>query len=253
MTRLLCAVCAVMILAIGCGRLTEQNHEYLFEMKSYLVESQPGCVADTVPCANFEVSSPKFTGLDTSVQASIDSRIAEVLSEILDEHPSKSTAELATAFVNDFKEFVAENPELGLGWYFNAKVKPLIATDTLISLQIDSEIFTGGAHGSYGTQFINVDPMTGTSYLLDALLKPGYEELLAGFAYEDFQRQRGYDQPDSAAVVDDEGGPPFQLNDNYGFRKEGIVFFYNIYEIGSYAEGPTEILIPYERLEGWIK
>jgi hypothetical protein len=76
--------------------------------------------------------------------------------------------------------------------------------------------------------------------------------VLTQLAFEDFQRQRG-DAADSAGVSSEELGPPFTLNDNYGFRKEGIVFFYNVYEIGSYAEGPTEILIPYERLEGWLK
>jgi hypothetical protein len=45
----------------------------------------------------------------------------------------------------------------------------------------------------------------------------------------------------------------FSLNDNYGFSKEGIVFFFNGYEVAAYAEGPTAIVIPYEKLVGWYK
>ena len=45
----------------------------------------------------------------------------------------------------------------------------------------------------------------------------------------------------------------FQLNKNYGFRKEGIVFYYNNYEIAPYAAGPSEVLIPYERIREWLK
>lgn len=251
--KVLVATGAVLLLAISCGKITERNRELSFEMRSYLVESTPGCVADTVPCASFEITWPRFIDLDTNVQAAMDARISALLSSTLGQGPPKPLNQLGTDFVTDFKQFANENPEFGLGWYFDARVKVLIATDTLISMQVDSEVFTGGAHGSYATQFVNVDPMTGISYLLDALLKPGYQELLTRLAYEDFQRQSGDDEADSAGVASYEGEAPFRLNDNYGFRKEGIVFFYNIYELGSYAEGPTEILIPYERLEGWIK
>jgi hypothetical protein len=42
------------------------------------------------------------------------------------------------------------------------------------------------------------------------------------------------------------------MNDNYGFTTQGIVFVFNSYEIASYAEGPTEILIPYEKIRDWL-
>jgi hypothetical protein len=45
----------------------------------------------------------------------------------------------------------------------------------------------------------------------------------------------------------------FQLNKNYGFKKEGIVFYYNNYEIAPYAAGPTDVVIAYEHLKEWLK
>jgi hypothetical protein len=45
----------------------------------------------------------------------------------------------------------------------------------------------------------------------------------------------------------------FALNDNYGFSREGISFFFNSYEIAPYVMGPTEVLIPYDRIREWIK
>jgi hypothetical protein len=44
----------------------------------------------------------------------------------------------------------------------------------------------------------------------------------------------------------------FKLNDNYGFTRDGIVFVFNSYEIASYAEGPTEIIIPYKKIRDWL-
>jgi hypothetical protein len=235
------------VVVTACGSFSEQP-DMSFEMKTLLRESRQGCDADTAACARFEVSYPAFIEMDSNVQRAIDERVVAMLAGGPPEEP-QSIQTLADDFVADFEAFERENPEFGLGWYFDGNVSVLVASDTLISLQVDSETFTGGAHGSFTTRFVNVDPMTGTSYLLDALLVPGYEDELAKLAEEDFLRQR---MPESDSTGS-EMAIPFKLNDNYGFRKEGIVFFFNDYELGSYAEGSTEILIPYERLGAWMK
>jgi hypothetical protein len=233
-------------LAAGCGSLTEQP-DMTFEMKTVLAESQPGCDSDTTACAKFEVNYPVLLGVDTMVQAAINERIVDILAAA-PASPGQTIEGLGKDFIADFDAFQRENPEFGLGWYFDGNVSVLIASDTLISLQVDAESFTGGAHGSFTTRFVNVDPVTGTDYLLGALLRPGYEADIARLAEEDFVRQR---MPADTAQTGLES--PFKLNDNYGFRKEGVVFYFNDYELGSYAEGATEILIPYERLAAWMK
>ena len=61
---------------------------------------------------------------------------------------------------------------------------------------------------------------------------------------------------DTASLIDNYFEFPedkFELNKNYGFKKEGIVFYYNNYEIAPYAAGPTEVLIPYNELKDWVK
>jgi hypothetical protein len=241
-----CILVLVAAIATACSQLRE-NPELAFEMTTFRAESSPGCVADTAACASFNVTYPVFNGLDTSVQVSINERIAGQLASAPGGMP-RTFQGLADDFVADFNSFATENPEFGFGWYYDTNVSVLIASDTLVSLQVDTETFTGGAHGSYTTRFVNVEPMTGTSFLLGALLKDGYEDELSRLAYEDYTRQRDTDSVDPSA---NEG--QFELNDNYGFRKEGIVFFFNAYELGSYAEGPTEILIPYEELRGWFR
>jgi hypothetical protein len=40
----------------------------------------------------------------------------------------------------------------------------------------------------------------------------------------------------------------FELNDNFAITDSGLVFFYNLYEIASRAEGTTELLIPKEKI-----
>ncbi|MFZ6013440.1 MAG: RsiV family protein, partial [Bacteroidota bacterium] len=111
-----------------------------------------------------------------------------------------------------------------------------------------------GAHGGAGTYFINMNPQTGKEVKLDDILKSGYANVLLKEGEKAFRMVR--DLADTTSFYDYGFEFPdnkFQLNDNYGFIQEGIVFFYNRYEIAPYAAGPTQIVIPYEKLRGWLK
>ena len=45
----------------------------------------------------------------------------------------------------------------------------------------------------------------------------------------------------------------FSLNTNFLITKKGLLFYYNSYEIRSYAEGPMELLVPYTAISGLLK
>jgi hypothetical protein len=89
---------------------------------------------------------------------------------------------------------------------------------------------------------------------LDNFFKPGYNDVLTNLGNKIFRQARQL--ADTASLSDNYFEFPedkFQLNKNYGFKKEGIVFFYNSYEIAPYAAGPTEVVIPYEELKEWVR
>jgi Protein of unknown function (DUF3298)/Deacetylase PdaC len=243
-------VACIVLLAAACSQLNEKPAVVDFVMKDYKLESVEGCKSDTSMCATFEVQYPDFIGLDTTVRRSIEDKVNFILNGSSGD--AKSIDAMAKDFIADFESFKKEMPGFGLGSYFRGKVRVLISTDTLISLQVDTESFTGGAHASYTTNFVNVEPKTGTSYLLDAMLKPGYVDELNRLGEEDLRNQLAASEADSIEMLEFPDGK-FKLNENYGFRKEGIVFYFNDYEIAPFSEGPTEILIPYEKLQDWMK
>ncbi len=222
-------------------------------IKKVLVESIPGCKYDSMTCAQFEVSYPEFPGLDTAVQDVIRTKIAAILND-RSGGVKKTIEEQGNEFVKEFKEFKAETPDMNGRWYRNVSISLMTFNDSLLSLQIGDESFTGGAHGSYSTTFINVKARNGDSLKLSDFLKPGYEAPLKKIGEEIFRDVReladtasfefnGYSFPDNA----------FVLNENYGFKQEGIIFYYNSYEIAPYSMGPTELVIPFEKIRDWIK
>lgn len=233
---------------------TEKKKQLGYEIKNFRVESEGGCKADTLPCAYYEVSYPEFTGLDTAVKVMLKRRIDADVSMGNPEAEGQSMQQIGQGFISDYQDFINEMPEGAGGWHYTADVAVEILSDTLISLSVQEEYFTGGAHGGYGTYFINVNPATGADVTLENILKAGYNEPLRSLGEKIFRKVR--EIPDTASLNENYfefADDKFELNQNYGFKKEGIVFFYNSYEIAPYAAGPTEVLIPYEELAAWLK
>jgi hypothetical protein len=233
----------------ACSKLKEQPVvDYV--MKDFKAESTPGCKWDSdTACAILQVQYPEFIGLDTTVRKAITDRIVFALD---DSGRSGSLQQLGQDFVNEYNAFMKDMPTYDLGWYSNSQANVLISSDTLISIQIESSSFTGGPHENHFTTFVNVDPKTGTEFLIDAMLRPGFQEDLNRLGEEEFRNQLASGETDSLAMPNLLDGE-FQLPDNYGFRKEGIVFYFNNYDLGSFLDGPFEILIPYEKLRDWMK
>lgn len=232
----------------------EKKVQLSYEINKFSVESEDGCNADTIPCAYYEVNYPEFTGLDTVVETTLRKLIDAAVSMGNPEADGQTMKQIGEEFIKDYENFKKDIPDASGGWHYSANVTVEILTDTLLSLSTQEEYYTGGAHGGYGTYFININPSTGKEFTLNNLLKAGYDEPLTILAEKTFRKVR--EIPDTASLNENYFEFPddkFQLNKNYGFKKEGIVFFYNSYEIAAYAAGPTEVLIPYEELREWLK
>ncbi|CAN5530761.1 DUF3298 and DUF4163 domain-containing protein [soil metagenome] len=245
--------CSVVLIFFACATKNSEPIKTDVEMRQVLVESTPGCKYDSMQCAHYEVSYPVFVGLDTAVQTSILLKLTKALNGEVEEKVISIEA-AGNEFVTEFNEFKAETPDNFGRWYRSVGVEVMIFNDSLLSLQISDETYSGGAHGSYATTFLNLNPSSGDTLSLSDFLKPGYEQSLTKIGEQIFRETRELADTASLEFNGFEfGDNQFGLNSNYGFRKEGIVFFYNSYEVAPYAMGPTEVVIPYERIRDWMK
>lgn len=237
----------------SCSTTKEQKAGTIgYEMKTFALASRPDCTGDSA-CAEFEVTYPVFEGIDTVVAGKINRELELVFSLGDPEAETKTLQQVATEFIESYKSFAGEFPDVEQGWFFRGEARVNLLFDTLISISIDEEYYTGGAHGGSGKYFININPVSGKAVTLSSLLKPGFEAALTGAGEKIFRSEKelaadadllenGYEFPDNQ----------FRLNSNYGFTTEGIVFFFNNYEIAAYAAGPTEVLIPYSEILDWL-
>ena len=243
------------LIFLACSKKEEQKKlPVTYEMKNFRVESEGGCKSDTLPCALYEVNFPVFTGLDSAVTKVIQKEIDASVSMGNPEAEGETMDQVGKGFIEDFEDFKSEFKDEPMGWHYSGVVEVEVLTDSLLSLSVAEEYFTGGAHGGYGTYYINLRPGSGEVFSLNDYFKPGYEEPLRNAAEKVFRKVR--ELSDTASFDDALFEFPdnnFQFNDNYGFTKDGIVFFFNSYEIAPYAAGPTEVLVPYGEVKAWVR
>jgi len=147
---------------------------------------------------------------------------------------------------NDVKEMLSYNPERDLEIYQNIKFSFISSTNSTLTIQKEINSYTGGAHGSDVIEFLNYDTNDNKLIKLSDLfdikkLKP----ILENF----------YKKSHNIQDLTDDGWfeNSFKIAEQFAITKDGILFYYNSYEIKPYAYGHTKLLVPYSILKPAIK
>jgi hypothetical protein len=121
----------------------------------------------------------------------------------------------------------------------------LYQTDKIISIVYSHYSYSGGAHGYYGITTFNYNRQTAEAITIDNL-STDIDELTA-IAEKIFIQQNG--DVKNFMFEDDK----FYLPNIFYFTEKGIVFYYSIYEIASYAEGDITIELDYNQIKNLIE
>jgi len=129
----------------------------------------------------------------------------------------------------------------------------LIKQDSIL-IVLDFAIETsGGVHGNYGDYYMNWDTKAHKEISLDDLLIANYEHRLTNIAESIFRKNEGLAKHESLKYTYHFQDDVFSLNDNFYLTPEGLMFYYNIYEIKPYMQGTTDLLIPYAQIKSLLK
>lgn len=207
----------------------------------------------------FKEISPYFSGDGTSVDTTYCAARYPVFSPEIDslvrdaifvdgEH---TPVQIAESFLGGFNEYAEEqlaNEDNSLhAWFRNQNCEVVLNVPGFLTLRNIVSEYTGGAHGIEVEIWSNYDlhdmkKLTLADLFQDTL---GLNQIVETY----FREQEQLSDTSSYGnryFFDDE---TFRLADNFGLTPGGLLFHYNPYEIKSYAEGPTQLLIPYDALE----
>lgn len=194
-----------------------------------------------------EINIPKAEGnTETSkkINSVIENHIANML--VFLEEPS-DTLQLSNAiksFDLEYKSFKEGFGEGNMVWDASFDGEVTYQSPEIISVAIYSYLNSGGAHGNSNVTFFNFnsagdllgfDDLFQNKKDLTALVKTHFEKEIDGSEINYFSDEE------------------FHLPANIGFNDEGVIFFYNVYEIASYADGITEFTVPFLEIDNYLK
>lgn len=198
-------------------------------------------------CPSVRVAIPQAAET-TALGRGVNRALTEEVIELLDYDETRDAAsipEAIGAFDAGYREMRRQFPDETIGW--EADIEGLITyeDDRLLSVKLQTYLFTGGAHGMSAIRFLNFDKKTGEEL--------GHEELFADvtvlrdLAEKAFRETRGIPPVggiNQTGFMFDEDR--FTLPENMGFTPQGLEMLYNPYEVASYADGPISLILPME-------
>ena len=122
-------------------------------------------------------------------------------------------------------------------------------TGHLLVYRIDYNEYTGGAHGIYMSTFLNLDLRTLAPIRLDNLFVGDYKEQLTDLLWNQLMADNKVATRQELEDMGYATTGDLTPTENFYLSKEGITFYYNVYDIAPYVMGPVKITLPYEMMQ----
>jgi hypothetical protein len=141
---------------------------------------------------------------------------------------------------------------------FNYNIR--LATDDLISVEFNGYDYPhGAAHGSPFIEVVNYDLRSNKQLKLADLFQPraNYLQTISDYCIKDLKRQNNAQKPDERMLTDEgiaEGASAKAENyGNWNITAKGLLITFDSYQVGAYAVGQPEVMVPYAALKGILK
>lgn len=237
---------ALILLFVSC----EEAVEYNFKPITIKTEDFKECLNEQCPTLfldYFELVTPK--SLAETVNLTIKKQLISQL--VIDGQQPESVQQAAQVYLNNSQTAYPEDSIMSSQHELEIILTPTYTSNEVLSVQTNFYQFSGGAHGYGGVLFQNFNVKTGAEMTIPELFKD--VDAFTAFAKAEFRTQQ--DIPEEASInstgfmFEDD---VFTLPENIGFTDEGMVLYYNSYEVSAYADGAQEVIIPWETAEDYL-
>ena len=206
-----------------------------------ITRTKPDC--SSKDCPSIKVKRLSFIGKDR-----FNNFLDQTLASMAEVDTSNNVAFRSLA---EFATYFWKISKPGYQVVLEASVKR--GDEELVVVQLDSYIFTGGAHGLSTTQYINWLPKTDKILSLESMLlpkkMPAFEQAL--------KKQHAIWLKTNAEAIQNPVAYnklwPFVPTDNAALLSEGLALTYDPYTIAPYSFGRPTIVIPFSELKGILR
>ncbi len=164
---------------------------------------------------------------------------------------NQASQKLATDLMASYQANIKNNPpiatpEPGLpGSFMEAKYQVIHGSDGLLSIRFTiADYWSGAAHPNSYSMVLNFNLITGQPLALKDLFLPGagYLQTIADFCAADLQKRDRLGFPEGVA-------PKAENFQNWAIADQGLIFYFDPYQVAAYAMGPQKVSIPYSALK----
>lgn len=171
--------------------------------------------------------------------------VMEVINPLLNEK--------ITGFMDMFAEADIQ-PSFGSSWSLNVGYEEIRHSDTVFTIALYENMYTGGAHGINFATMLTFDTEAKTLLSLDDVLAdvPISLSAIAPIAVTQILDNLG-DFADVDWIAD--GTDPTNLNNyaTWAITSDGLLFYFGDYHVAPYAAGPQTVVIPFADLSGMLE
>lgn len=247
---------ALILIIAGCSTPPVKKGFVKYEMKAF-----EKSVGDTTSKGGaFGKATLKFPVItDATDKSTLDILNGfirdQVLTALFREGRYKTPEFFIEGFLTEYTKAVGENPSGASNtWTIDRSVEITFLNDKVICFLFYESSFLGGAHPNTNLFYSVFDVVSGRKLGPGDFFIEGYEDKLTQIAEKKFREIRelkpGENLGDAGFWF---GDNKFLLNKNFGLTKEGVVFFYNAYEVAPYALGSTGVVLNYKDIKELLK
>jgi hypothetical protein len=161
-----------------------------------------------------------------------------------DEQYAKDYREMLSGMGNDELQSESNNH------YSNSYMNVVYNNDDILVVSTLYEGYTGGAHGMYGTSFVNMDLRNQKVFTLEDIL---VIDTLRLSTMLDNEARRYFGMAPGEKISNRLFTDKVSYTRNFYITAKGITFSYGTYEIASYADGEIRLFLPYKSITDILK
>ena len=254
----------------GCDMFTTKNNteavkdsgkgeEYKSEAFNYELTSfkktSTYCNQGNEQCAEVVVQYPVYQSksaayVNEMIQKTVKNTLYNVISE--EKSPNVSIEKMAELIIENYDDFISDFGDTREKWDINVSVISTFQKGNILSFSFNSEYYTGGAHSNSNITYKIIDTKTNKVLGINDLISN--KNVLTTTAEKLFRKQKNLP---SDKNLQEEGyffeNGKFSVNDNIGLNQNGLIIYFNSYEIAPYAMGPSAVFIPFYEIKDILK
>ena len=238
------------LLRNSCTSSEKKPVSNFLKFETKIIENKIGECDGKRACAQVSFEYPVFEDKNTKVNVSVNNYITKKLCNSYNTETVEGSVE---KFMSEFKEFIKEFPDATSNeWVMKSKYIILENSQKHLSLSLEQEGYTGGAHGYRNILYSNFDPKTGDYLFLDNIISDKIElnKIAKEIFFEKYKLNKDESLSSQGYSFEND---IFAINNNFSITTEGISFHYGQYEIASYAQGMFDVFIPKEKIKSILK